>query len=48
MGRVGISDLYQGLLRLKRAGGVQYRGTLPIRKRPPPWDPPWTLGIGLR
>ena len=25
-----------------------YRGTSPIRKRPPPWDPPRTLGIGLR
>ena len=25
-----------------------YRGTFPIRKRPPPWDPPQTLGIGLR
>ena len=25
-----------------------YRGTSPIRKRPPPKDPPTTLGIGLR
>ena len=25
-----------------------YRGTSPIRKRPPPYDPPLTLGIGLR
>ena len=25
-----------------------YRGTSLIRKRPPPWDPPRTLGIGLR
>ena len=25
-----------------------YRGTSPIRKRPPPWDPPSTLGVGLR
>jgi len=25
-----------------------YRGTSPIRKRPPPEDPPRTLGIGLR
>ena len=25
-----------------------YRGTSPIRKRPPPCDPPKTLGIGLR
>ena len=24
-----------------------YRGTLPMGKRPPPWDPPETLGIGL-
>ena len=24
------------------------RGTSPIRKRPTPWDPPRTLGIGLR
>ena len=26
----------------------RYRGTSPIRKRPPPYDPPTTLGIGLR
>ena len=26
----------------------RYRGTSPIRKRPPPYDPPMTLGIGLR
>ena len=25
-----------------------YRGTSPIRKRPPPLDPPRNLGIGLR
>ena len=25
-----------------------YRGTSPRRKRPPPWDPPRTPGIGLR
>ena len=25
-----------------------YRGTSPIRKRPPPYDPTTTLGIGLR
>ena len=25
-----------------------YRGTSPTRKRPPPWDPHRTLGIGLR
>ena len=25
-----------------------YRGTSPIRKRPPPEEPPRTLGIGLR
>ena len=25
-----------------------YRGTSPIRRHPPPWDPPRTLGIGLR
>ena len=24
-----------------------YRGTSPKRKRPPPYDPPRTLGIGL-
>ena len=29
-------------------GFVIYRGTSPIRKRPPPQDPPKTLGIGLR
>ena len=28
--------------------GMAYRGTLPIRKRPPPADPPRTLGIGPR
>jgi hypothetical protein len=26
----------------------QYTGTSPMRKRPPPKDPPKTLGIGLR
>jgi len=25
-----------------------YMGTAPIRKRPPPWDPHRSLGIGLR
>ena len=25
-----------------------YMGTSPTKKRPPPWDPPRTLGIGLR
>ena len=25
-----------------------YRGTSPIRKRPPPYAPPRTLGIGLQ
>ena len=25
-----------------------YRGTSPICKHPPPWDPPGTLRIGLR
>ena len=25
-----------------------YRGTLPMRNRSPPYDPPTTLGIGLR
>jgi hypothetical protein len=25
-----------------------YRVTSPIKKRPPPWDPPRALGIGLR
>jgi len=28
--------------------GPHYRGTLFIRKRPTPFDPPMTLGIGLR
>ena len=27
---------------------ASYRGTSPMRKRPPPSDPPRTLGIGLR
>ena len=31
-------------LMLKRGA---FRGTSPIRRRPPPWDPPWTQGIGL-
>jgi len=30
------------------AGYRSYRSTSPIRKRPPPQDPPSTLGIGLR
>ena len=25
-----------------------YRGTSPIKKSPPPYDPPTTTGIGLR
>ena len=25
-----------------------YRGTSPLRNRPPPWDPPRTLRLGLR
>ena len=29
-------------------GECAYRGTSPIRKRPPPYDPPSTLGTGLR
>jgi hypothetical protein len=28
--------------------GWQYRGTSPIRKAHPPWDPPRTLGMSLR
>ena len=28
-------------------GVVSYRSTSPTRKRPPPYDPPMTLGIGL-
>ena len=28
-------------------GACAYRGTSPIRKRPPPWDPPRALGVGL-
>ena len=27
---------------------LSYRSTLPIRKRLTPYDPPWTLGKGLR
>ena len=27
---------------------LSYRGTSPIRKRPPPYDPPMPLGVGLR
>jgi len=27
---------------------TDYMGSWPIRKRPPPWDPPRTLSIGLR
>jgi len=30
------------------ATGSGHRGTSPIRKRPPPQDPPRTLGIRLR
>ena len=28
--------------------GGAYMGTSLIRKRPPPYDPPRTMGIGLR
>ena len=31
----------------RHAREVQYRGTSPIRNRPPPYDPPKTLGTGL-
>ena len=37
-----------GLDRQDPRGAALYRGTSPIRKRPPPYDPPTTLGIGLR
>ena len=33
--------------RLRAGFPTQYRVTSPIRKRPPPYDPPRTLGIGL-
>jgi hypothetical protein len=36
------------LVRRGRFESFLYRGTSPIRKRPPPSDPPWTLGKGLR
>jgi len=29
-------------------GPLVYRGTSPIRTRPPPYDPPTTLDTGLR
>ena len=34
--------------RARQAGNLEYRGTSPIRNRPPPQDPLETLGIGLR
>ena len=33
---------------LGNKGVNRCRGSSPIRKRPPPYDPPRTLGIGLR
>jgi len=30
------------------SGFVACRGTSPIERRPPPWVPPRTLGIGLQ
>jgi hypothetical protein len=35
-------------LGMARVLNFEYRGTSPIRKRPPVRDPPRTLGIGLR
>ena len=36
------------ILRAEVCLNMVYRGTSPIRKNPPPWDLPRTLGIGLR
>ena len=43
-------DTRRNLLDIHNAakGRTVYRGTSPIRKRPPPYDPPTTLGIGIR
>ena len=38
----GRVDLFSDQLLVR-----SYRGTSPIRKHPPPYDPPMTLGIGL-
>jgi len=51
-GMIRLGVVCEGLIRL---GFVQedsvwmgYRGTSLIRKRPPPYEPPMILGIGLR
>ena len=46
---MGKVPLYEDWTRAREkglAGG--YRGTSLIKKRPPPKDPPMTIGIGLR
>ena len=53
--REGLVELWYGLQALGLAGSLvrmdywlrKWRGTSLIRKRPPPWDLPMTLGIGL-
>ena len=44
----GMYRKVTSLARIPGQSGSQYRGTSPIRKRPPPKDPPRTLGTGLR
>ena len=45
---LGIGAIESGGCRALQQSCVEYRGTSLIRKRPPPQDPPRTVGIGLR
>ena len=40
----GASDLFED----HNHPMATYRVTSPVRKRPTPWDPPRTLGVGIR
>ena len=44
--QITLSDSRDFHRRSPESGDVWYRGTSPTRKRPPPLDPPKTLGIG--
>ena len=40
--------LYGDLAGARQLDKVLYRVTPPVRNNPPPWDPPRTIGMGLR
>ena len=46
--QIQLTQLQGEAANFRNRNRVSYRGTSPIRNRPPPEDPPGTLGIGLR